>query len=102
MYVGNQYSPIIKVLIKSGLANLLTKIHFYNFIMMPNPVSIFVRNFVVKFRTTFWRMLESVCGMSKVIHTDMDRIPIIARNEPGGTSIWNMLNWLDNIESGKF
>lgn len=102
MYVTHVYSPAVTLLRKSGLDKFLIKAGFYNFLVFPNPVSIIFREGINHFRRTFWRLLEMACGMSKVIHTDMELMPTIVRNEPGGTSVFNGKHWLDNMNNGDF
>ena len=102
LYVTNVYAPAVTLLKHSGLEDFLIKIGFYNFLVFPNPVSVILREVVNKFRRTMWRFIEMGCGMSKLIHTDMEMMPTLVRNEPGGTSVFNGKHWLDNIRKGSF
>ena len=47
-------------------------------------------------------LFDFIMGFTKVSHIDVDRMPVYARNEPGGTSVINGLHWVQNIRSGKF
>ena len=33
---------------------------------------------------------------------DLDWMPVMVRNEPGGTSLKNLMHWLQTMESGIF
>jgi pimeloyl-ACP methyl ester carboxylesterase len=100
--VTHVYSPAVTLLKHTGLDSLLIRLGFHNFFVIPNPISIVLREVLNKFRRTFWRLLEMACGMSKTIHTNMEMMPTIIRNEPGGTSTYNGKHWLDNIRKGGF
>lgn len=102
MYVSNIYSPAVKILRDIHLDTALIDLQFYNLLVIPNPISVILREFVNKFRNTMWRFIEMACGMSKVIHTDLSLMPTLVRNEPGGTSIFNGKHWLDNFRKGDF
>lgn len=63
-------------------------------------------NFGVRFveflpRTT-WAFVEAIVGFDKNNHNSPDRIPIMARNDLGGTGTKNLEHWAMNTRDGKF
>jgi pimeloyl-ACP methyl ester carboxylesterase len=87
MYLGNVKSPLVWLASWLKLPEILMKIHFYNLGIIPNPVSIVLRNLAIKFRTTVFACLELIFGYDTTRHIDLERISVMARNEPGGTSV---------------
>ena len=85
------------IAVNTGTFQTLRNIGFWNFLVFPHPFSVLLKDFALSFRNTFWRFLETFCGMSKTIHTDLDRMPVVARNEPGGTGIFNMVHWANQV-----
>lgn len=102
MEVTHQWAPIVTMLKNTHLEQVLIKLGFYNLLVIPNPVSIVLRSVVNKFKTTTWRIVEMMCGMSNDIHTNLALMPTFIRNEPGGTSVFNGKHWLDNMRKGGF
>ena len=76
---------------KFNVDKMVANFGMWNFFVLPMPVDILARNLVNKFRYTFWRAMEMACGVGNSIHSDLDRMPVVARNEPGGTSAFNMI-----------
>lgn len=102
MYVGNIVSPFIWLAAYSPLPWILETIKMYNFFILPDYFNPVMRAFVVRFRTFVWRCLGLVMGIDEKVRTDLSRMPVMANHEPGGTSYWNMLHWLQSTKSGEF
>lgn len=102
MYVGNVVSPFIWLLAKSPLANIIGWIKEYNFFILPDYVNPLIRWFAIHFRTFTWRLLGLFMGIDEKIRTDLSRMPVMCNHEPGGTSYFNMMHWLQSVVSGKF
>lgn len=102
MHVGNIYDPFIWLLSISQLERFLIWINEYNFLIIPQFFSPLLRFVAVRFRTTFWRALTLFFGIDSKINVDLNRMPVIANHEPGGTSIWNMKHWKQNNKSKLF
>ena len=43
-----------------------------------------------------------LCGYDDIQTIDVDRMAVMGSNEPGGTSIRNMLHWQQLMDSGEF
>ena len=102
MYVGNIVSPFIWILAKSGLTQLLSWLKIYNFFILPNFLSPILRWFAEHFPRFVWRILGLVMGIDEIIRIDISRMPVMLNHEPGGTSYFNMLHWLQSFVSGEF
>ncbi|CAI2382907.1 unnamed protein product [Moneuplotes crassus] len=48
------------------------------------------------------RFIQMIVGLKKEISIDLSRIPVLGRHEPGGSSLQNMLHWMQMIHSGHF
>jgi len=52
-------------------------------------------------RTT-WAFVQGIVGFDDVSHMDTKQMPMMARNDVGGTSTQNLKHWAQNVKSGKF
>ena len=52
-------------------------------------------------RTT-WAFVESIVGIDAVSHMSSARMPMMARNDVGGSSTVDLKHWMKNVRSGKF
>uniref|UniRef100_A0A7S3KSP4 AB hydrolase-1 domain-containing protein n=1 Tax=Euplotes crassus TaxID=5936 RepID=A0A7S3KSP4_EUPCR len=102
MHIGNIYDPFLTLLNASHLDSLLRWLKQYNFLIIPQFISPIIRFATVRFRNTFWRVLSLFFGIDKHISVDLDRMPVVANHEPGGTSLWNMIHWKQSFVSGEF
>lgn len=102
MYVGNIVSPFIWILAKSPLPTLLGWMKQYNFLILPEYFSPTFRWVGEKLRTFVWRIIGLICGIDEKIRSDLSRMPVLLHNEPGGTSYFNMLHWIQSIFANEF
>jgi lysosomal acid lipase/cholesteryl ester hydrolase len=102
MYIGNIVSPFIWILAYSGLETILGWLKEYNFFILPDYINPVFRAFTIHFRTFVWRVLGLVMGIDEKVNVDLSRMPVMANHEPGGTSYYNMLHWLQSLKSGEF
>jgi hypothetical protein len=68
---------------------------------MPKIPDLFVTAIHYLPRTT-WRFVEAIVGYDKNYHIDLGDLPMMARNDVGGTSTKNMMHWTQNVRSGQF
>jgi len=54
------------------------------------------------FARTSWSIVQSFVGYDKKVHLDLTFMPMMARNDVGGTSAKNLLHWTQNMRSGDF
>lgn len=45
--------------------------------------------------------VQSICGINEKQHVDPSRIPVMASNDMGGTSVKNILHWKQLLDTGK-
>mmetsp|Transcript_20030 Transcript_20030/g.17706 ORF Transcript_20030/g.17706 Transcript_20030/m.17706 type:complete len:439 (+) Transcript_20030:12-1328(+) len=102
MYIKNMRSPIMAILKLSGINNLFKYMDWNNLLIWPKIVNVELKSIVKYFRKTVWRFVQLIVGVEPEIMIDLDRMPVMGRHEPGGTSLNNMLHWLQMSNSGLF
>lgn len=102
MYVGNIVSPFITVLARTPLPVVLKFLKQYNFLILPDYFSPTLRWIGIHFRTFVWRLLSLAMGIDEKIRADLSRVPVMLTNEPGGTSLFNMIHWQQSVLTGEF
>lgn len=65
-------------------------------------VSTYVAPFLHYFPRFVWNFIETVVGFDKTYHIDLGSLPMMGRNDVGGTSTKNLMHWMQNIRSGNF
>ena len=108
MYVGHQNSPFVTFLLKTGLANYVLD-NFVEVLWLKdgyNRFDTFVYNWAPTILTfiprTTWAFVEAIVGLDGVSHMAPARMPMMARNDVGGSSTVDLKHWLLNMQSGKF
>ena len=99
---SHQNSPLISVILWTNLQSVLQTFGINNILVLPGMVSIIARNLIEKFKTVTWRFIQLLCGINTDPMIDLDRMPVMVRNEPGGTSLQNLLHWLQIMRTGVF
>jgi len=51
---------------------------------------------------TVWNGVQSIVGYDRQPHIDLGQLPMMARNDVGGTSTKNMVHWVQMIRSQNF
>jgi len=98
--VGHQESALVTCLDLLDIADLLYH-HFPHFLYIPTiapkfePILHLLPRFV-------WNIVEALVGYDATYHVDLSFLPMMARNDVGGTSTKNMMHWIQLIRSGKF
>ena len=100
MYENHQGSALVQCINLLDIADLA-----YDFLddilYLPNIPSIAVPVLHLVPRTT-WTIVEGIVGVDQEFHIDLARMPMMARNDVGGTSTKNLLHWIQWIREGKF
>jgi hypothetical protein len=65
-------------------------------------ISTYAAPFLHYFPRTVWTFIETVVGFDKQYHIYLGSLPMMGRNDVGGTSTKNLLHWIQNIRSGNF
>ena len=102
MYLGNVGNPFITSIANLPLPEVLKFFQKYNFGVKPNNVDRFSRSSSTYLRKTNARFFQLMFGIDKDIHLNLDRIPVLSTFFNGGTSLFNMIHWLQGIRSGEF
>ena len=89
MYVGNMYSPYLRILMASGILETLDFFKIYNFLLLPNEFSPLIRYVAMRLRHFLWRVIGLIWGIDKVIRVDLERMGVMGNHEPGGTGLMN-------------
>lgn len=91
-YVGHQTSPLVKCLDLLHIADLLYE-YFNDFLYLPT-VSTYAIPILHHLPRFVWNIVEGIVGFDKVYHIDLAELPMMARNDVGGTSTKNLMHWL--------
>lgn len=102
MYANHITSPAVIGIANIGLDKFLA--HFYenNILIWPKIVGATLNGIANSLRMTIWRIIQFICGIGETINVDLNRVPVIGRREPGGTSLLNLQHWLQLFKSGNF
>lgn len=108
MYVGNQNSFMVTEAIKFGIDELLEK--DFDKVLVLREGSSNLNDDILKYAPTIlsfiprtvWTGVQWIVGFDKVSHMSTSRMPMMARNDVGGTGTTNLRHWAQNMKSGKF
>lgn len=107
MFVGNQSSDVMTAAVKYDLDIVMAKIfdsilvfdfraYFDQFIFWIAPRAI------CYIPRTVWTFVSGIVGYDEALHMDYSRLPMMGRNDVGGTGAINLKHWAQNVRSGKF
>ena len=57
---------------------------------------------MLRFPSVTWQFVETMAGFTVNLQVDLSRMAVMARNEPGGTSMKNCLHWMQMIRTGEY
>lgn len=58
--------------------------------------------FLHQFPRFVWAFIETIVGFDKQQHLDLATLPMMGRNDIGGTSTKNLLHWVQMVRAGYF
>jgi lysosomal acid lipase/cholesteryl ester hydrolase len=58
--------------------------------------------FLHAFPRFVWNIVQTVVGFDKEQHLDLAMLPMMGRNDVGGTSTKNLLHWVQMVRAGYF
>ena len=102
IYCSNQKSPIAVIMNYFGVINILKYFKINNIMIWPEIVNVELKNLIGHIRKSLWRFIQMICGIEEEITVDLSRMPVLMRNEPGGSSLTNLIHWLQMFDSGAF
>jgi pimeloyl-ACP methyl ester carboxylesterase len=102
MFVNHQRSPLATIASFLKIFDILDTLGLNNILIWPKLLNVELPVIVNRFRRTLWRFIQLIVGVEEDMMIDTDRMLVLARHEPGGTSVQNMEHWLQMMSSGKF
>uniref|UniRef100_A0A7S3NBS5 Lipase n=1 Tax=Euplotes harpa TaxID=151035 RepID=A0A7S3NBS5_9SPIT len=102
MYVNHMESPIATLAVTLKLDMIFKFFGLNNILLWPKIVNVSLKDLVVRIRRTIWRLIQLICGVGAEINIDLDRMPVMGRREPGGSSLNNMIHWIQLMKTDKF
>ena len=100
LYTGNLHSALIdtfdKFLAPEFAFSFMDGILYFHDIIFSHAAQYLVRYFP---RVSWW-VTSCFGGFDKQYHVDINRIPMMANNDLGGTSAKNVMHWSQMIRSG--
>ncbi len=92
MKESHQNSPIITTAIKLQIAQLMQG-YLGSILYWPGILSNVGVPFIHWFPRTTWAIVQGIVGFDSTSHIDYTQLPMMARNDVGGTSIKNLVHW---------
>jgi len=99
-HVTRHTSVLVKTLDLLEIPDLLHE-YVWEFLYVP-AISTYAAPFLHFFPRTVWTFLETMVGFDKMTHIYLGSLPMMGRNDVGGTSTKNLMHWMQNIRSGNF
>jgi lysosomal acid lipase/cholesteryl ester hydrolase len=108
MYLAHQNGPLILLTAETGVDKILLNTfdellwlkdgysHFDTFVYDCAPT---ILTFIPR---TTWAFVEAIVGVDGVSHMSNKRMPMMARNDVGGSSTTNLKLWMKNIREKGF
>jgi pimeloyl-ACP methyl ester carboxylesterase len=100
MYVYNQNSVLVTTLSLLEVPDLLSQ-YFNSFLYVPWLSSI-SGPFLHAFPRFIWNIVQTMVGFDKQQHFDFHMLPMMGRNDVGGTSMKNLMHWIQMVRAGYF
>ncbi len=101
LFVHHIPGAVEQYLGQSGLVDFLYAAGFKNFGVLPFMPSLYVP-FCKVFPGLVRQIVTSITGHTQNQTFDLTRLSVMARNEVGGTSVQNMMHWVQLMRSGRF
>jgi len=90
--VGYQESALLTALDLLNIADLFYE-YFKSFLYFPHITKI-AESLIHLLPRTVWAVASALCGYDIGLHISLQELPMMARNDVGGTSTKNMMHWL--------
>lgn len=100
MYVYNQNSVLATTLSLLEIPDLLVE-YIDSFLYIPQ-LSALGPVFLHAFPRFVWNIVQTIVGFDKEQHLDLAMLPMMGRNDVGGTSTKNLLHWVQMVRAGYF
>jgi hypothetical protein len=100
MYVYNQNSVAVTILSLLQVPDLILE-YLDSFLYVPQ-LSAVGPYFLHAFPRFVWNIVQTVVGFDKQQHLDLAMLPMMGRNDVGGTSTKNLFHWIQMVRAGYF
>lgn len=108
MYTGNQNSLFVKESIKYGIDSFLIT-HFDKILWLKKGYSL-LNDVILEIAPralelvprTAWYFVQAIVGFDQESHMSPDRMPMLAKNDVGGTGTVNLKHWDQMMKTGRF
>jgi hypothetical protein len=67
--------------------------YIWEFMYLP-AISTYAAPFLHYFPRMIWNFIETVVGFDRNYHIDLGSLPMMGRNDVGGTSTKNLMHWI--------
>jgi len=98
--VGHQESALLTALDLLNIADLFYE-YFKTFLYFPHITKI-AEPVIHLLPRTVWAICSALCGYDTGLHISLEELPMMARNDVGGTSTKNMMHWLQDVRTKGF
>ncbi len=98
--MGHQRSALVTVLDLLEIPDLLFE-YFKEFMYIP-VIAPYLEPVIHFLPRTIWAATSAMVGFDELLHIDLGELPMMARNDVGGTSTKNTMHWFQEIRSGNF
>ena len=99
-HVGNHKSDLLTILDLLELPDLVY--HSMSSFMYIPVVPEFFQPAIHYFTRTVNSFICGLVGYDHTLHIDLSYLPMLSRNDVGGTSSKNLLHWIQNVRTGGF
>ncbi|KAL4482797.1 hypothetical protein ABPG72_022357 [Tetrahymena utriculariae] len=106
IYIQNLASNFVKKMFGCGFYQLLDKLGYRNFLVLPKSISRRVgalcHYLPFLYDIGLFKVMNLLCGFTVENKIPRDKISVIVTHEPGGASVRNILQWEQFMKSGEF
>lgn len=102
MFVGHQTSDLVSLLSTLRI-DVIIEALFKNVLFKASGIFAKIGPvFIDRLPRFVWAFVQSIVGFDEENHMDPARMPMMGRNDVGGTSTQNLKHWTMNMKSGDF
>lgn len=104
MYVEHERSPLVMALHASRIFEVLYSLGVGNFMVSQGPLlNLGISKFCYHAPAVCWTVISQLTGRNmNGIPIDLTRLNVMGANEPGGTSLKNLVKWMQGMSTSRF
>lgn len=102
IYANNQQSFLINLVKTTYFAEFLYDINLNTFLYIHSDNVPFLGFLCGKVSGVCIDVVSLICGQTDVTHSNRSKMSVMASHEPGGTSMKNIVHWMQNLRGTKF